>query len=293
MRRHVVPCVVVLAILAAASALPAHAGQVVVLRSGATVEVASARIQGSQVFVTFPNGRMQAYSVEDVDLRASGLEAPPPPPIEVQATPSVGAVGLAAHASAPLGRFSISDADVGHVTDVPPGAAEESPAADRKAAATALRISGLANKIEGSTVTVTGLVTNTGGRGLSAVTLEAQAVNGEGAPIGTGRTTIAQPLDQNQGASFTIGFSAEGPVADVRVRAVAAVAEVNFETRPEAQPQAEGEPSEEPAARAQAPKPTPKPTPEPPSPNQWAPQGSSANQWAPTAPVGGGGGSGR
>lgn len=271
-------------------ATTASAAQKLVLRGGATVDITSARVQGDQVYVTFPNGRMQAYDREDVDLDASGLA--PAAPAEKPAAgeqPPAGSLAAARSVDRPASRMTITDQDVAHVKPEEPGAGEKgetSPAA----AAASLLISDLHHDLTGATLSVTGTVQNSGEKSVSSITLQAVAVSGEGKTVGTGNTTISQELKPKQSVGFSLGFQVDGPVADVRVRAVAAVANFDFTSVEPPQPQkatggeggagGEAAPRPSPQPRAAAEEPSP-----PPGPMQWAPQSGAPNQWAAPTPA--------
>jgi len=227
------------ALLAAAlAAAPAVAddrppGRRLVLDGGDVLEVAAARVEGGLVYVTLLDGVMHAYLTEDVDLAASGLaaavgKAPPPPPV---APPS-----LAAAPGRPEGvtsRFTLTDADVAHVQrsqaepqsgagDATTGGVDETPSS------AALSVTGLRREVRGDVLTLSGAVQNQGAKPVSSVNLVALAVDEQGNVQGSGSTTVGRTLTPQASVGFSMSFKVKGPVANVKVRASATVADLSF-----------------------------------------------------------------
>jgi len=221
---------VVLAFLAATVAVVS--ADTVVLKAGTTLEVEKAQVQGGRVFLTFANGRMQAYPVEEVDLEASGL-APKEEAEDTAEKPHKKLVSLS-EAVSPEGaesRLMVTDGDVQHVR---PGAAAEAQEGEGEgeakpgAAAASLLVSGLSQQITGSMVDLSGTVKNNGGKPVASITLEALATDREGNQVGRGTTVISQELAPNASIGFTMSFPLSGEVGDIRVRASAAVADFDL-----------------------------------------------------------------
>jgi hypothetical protein len=222
--------VMILSVVVAAPVF-AQDTQSLVLNNGSTMEAAEVSLQQGLVYVTFANGRMQAYPAEEVDLVASGLVAASEGVTEAAESPPVGLAG-AISAATEEARVMLTDADVAHVG---PGVEEGEEGEGEDEAATgprtaALLVSGLRQEISGAMMDLSGTVTNSGDQGVANITISADAVSSEGATSGRGTTNVAQELPPGGSVNFTMSFPVQGPVSDVRVRASAAVAD--FEFRP-------------------------------------------------------------
>ena len=221
---------VVLAFLIATAAVVS--ADTVVLKVGATLEVEKAQVQGTRVFLTFANGRMQAYPVDEVDLEASGL-APKEDADADRVRPRTKLVSLsdAVSPEAAESRLKVTDDDVQHVR---PGlqVTDEEEEGERKpsTAGASLLVSGLSQQITGSMVDLSGTVKNNGGKPVSLITLEALATDREGNQVGRGTTVISSELAPDASIGFTMSFLLSGEVGDIRVRASAAIA--NFDLTP-------------------------------------------------------------
>lgn len=211
--------------------------QTVVLDGGATIEVAGATVSGGYLLVTFPDGHTQAFLLEDVDLEASGLTARPADRAAPTGPTSIADARSSVPASA---RITLTDADVDHVRAArrsEPGEEEPEQAGDEPRPA-ALLVSDLAQQMSGGMMTLTGRVRNSGGQPVTAVTLQAQAVDDQGAVAGSGATSIPDEIAPGGAVSFTIEFPVRGRVTDVKVSARAAIAAFDFE--PVAEPESGG-----------------------------------------------------
>ncbi len=248
----VLAALVVLIAAVGASAETAASTTRVVLVGGSTIDVASASIQGGYVYLTYPDGRMQAYPSTDVDLVASGLVPTEANADESEPARPVRPEGLAAAQSRASGaaRMEITDDDVQHVRRVSigedeGGESDEGDAGDTGATASLL-VSNLEQQVSSGNVTLTGTVSNNGAKPVSTITLEARATDRGGATVGTGSTVIPQQLEPKGSVGFTLSFPVEGEASAIRVRASAAVADFDFqEVAPAANESGEAEGSGE------------------------------------------------
>jgi hypothetical protein len=234
----------------AVPAIAANAPVTLVFEGGTTLEAAEARIQQGYVYVTFADGRMQAFPTSDVDLVASGLVKAEPSGAEAAPEQPVRPQGLAAAQAAPAtgSRLEITDEDVQHVRrasgpEPAEEGADESGAEGSGGSTASLLVSGLGQELVGGVLNLSGQVTNNGGKPVTTITLEARAVDADGGTAGSGSTTISQQLDPKASVGFTMSFPVEADVANVRVRASAAVADFDFSQiePPTSAPAEEGE----------------------------------------------------
>ncbi|MEN8162670.1 MAG: FxLYD domain-containing protein [Acidobacteriota bacterium] len=224
----------VVLVLACAIQAGADEGRNLVFSDGATVTVASLTLNGSWVEVELPNGAIQRYEAEHIDLEASGLVEAAAETAEAPAEPA-----------APKGKFDsaiasgpgdpngakITDQDVGHIR---PGAAEaeaDVEAGDSGSAGrtTSLMVSDLQREQVGPVMKVTGKVSNTGDTPVTAIAITAVAQTGEGETAGKGTTGLSQTLEPGGSAEFSIAVPVEGTASNVRVTASAALTEFKFE----------------------------------------------------------------
>ncbi len=217
--------------LALAASLPASAGstRALVLRNGSTLTVSGAEVRGGMVLVTFPDGRMQAYQVDDVDLGASGLVPRKKPAREVKTTARP-QLSLAQRATA--ARYQITDADVKHVEEPAAAPAGAGKGEKKKAPVASLQVSNLRQRIDNGVVHLSGTLVNSGAKPVSTITVTAVALDGNGKPSGRGQTVVARKIDPQGSAPFTLSFPVSGPVFNVQVRALAAVASFDFKGVP-------------------------------------------------------------
>jgi hypothetical protein len=248
-RPRSVTAAVVLTLLSLVASAPCAVGdELLVLADGSAIAVDEMVVRGGRVEVRLPGtDQAIAYALSDVDLGASGLApAASPSAFSSRATLVRGgfdaAIAPAADDSASL---TITDRDVGHVR---PGArkGEEDAAAEGAAPArtTSLLVSNLAREVSpGGVLTVSGTVTNSGDVAVSAIAVTADAQDGQGASLGRGTTGISSTLGPGEAAEFSIAIPVEGRVANLKVSAVAALSEFEFE--PIAAPSGSDEGAEE------------------------------------------------
>jgi hypothetical protein len=220
--------VVVCAVLLLAGAVAAEGERSVVLSGGKTVFVTEAVVEGGMVYLTFASGQMQAYPVEEVDLAASGLLPDAPEADEAEAAKKPRSIADATAKTTDQASVKITDKDVGHVKAPPAEATEEEADEEDAAAAAALLIANLQRELRGSMVTLTGTVKNVGTKAVTAVTLRAEAKDREGGTAGSGTTTISDEVPPQGEVGFSLSFPFEGEIADIQIRAVAAVAAFDF-----------------------------------------------------------------
>jgi len=215
------------AVLAAGGRAFAEESHPLVLKGGKTLQVSKAAVRNGMVLVTFADGRMQGYQLEDVDLAASGLVPSKKPAQEEVRTQSVPKLSLAQRATA--ARFQITDADVEHVERPAPG--EQAPAAtggQKGAQPASLQVSNLRQEISKGVLKLSGTLQNTGANPVSSITVEAVAEDAGSKPSGRGTTVVSQQLAAKGSAPFSMSFPVSGPVYNVKVRALASVASFNL-----------------------------------------------------------------
>ena len=237
MKRSFLTVVVVALVCAWAIQIRADEAPKLVFSDGATVPVASLTLNGSWVEVELPNGALQRYEAEYVDLEASGLVETVAETVEVPAEPAPPkgkfAGAIASGPGDPDG-IKITDFDVDHVK---PGAAEaeaELAAGDPEEAGktTSLMVSDLQREQAGPVMKVSGKVFNTGDTAVTAIAITAEAQTAEGEGAGKGTTGLSQTLEPGGAADFSIAVPVDGQASNVRVTATAALSEFKFEEVP-------------------------------------------------------------
>jgi hypothetical protein len=238
MKRSFLTVVVVALVCVWSVGVGADEAQNLVFSDGATVPVASVTLNGAWVDVEMPNGVLQRYEAESIDLEASGL---------VEAV--VEAVEVAVEPAAPTGKFGaaiatgpgdpdgikITDQDVDHVKPVPEKAEGtlEAGDSDRGGRTTSLMVSDLRREQAGPVMKVTGKVFNTGDTAVTAIAITAEARTAEGESAGRGTTGLSQTLEPGSSAEFSIAVPVQGTASNVRVTATAALSEFSFEEIPQ------------------------------------------------------------
>ena len=234
MKRSLLTLAAVAIICALGLGVGADEGRTLVFADGATVPVSSLTLNGPWVEVTLPNGALQRYEAEYIDLEASGLveeivevdEAPAEP-----ASPRGKFDGAIATGPGDPDGIKITDQDVGHIK---PGAAEaeaELAAGDPEKAGptTSLMVSELRREQAGPVMKVSGKVFNTGDTAVTAIAITAEAQTAEGESAGKGTTGLSQTLEPGASAEFSIAVPVQGTASNVRVTATAALSEFTFE----------------------------------------------------------------
>ncbi len=234
MKRSLVTLAAVAIICAWGLGVGADEAQNLVFSDGATVGVVSMTLNGSWVEVTLPNGVLQRYEAEYIDLEASGLvekavetaEAPAEP-----APPKGKFAGAIASGPGDPDGIKITDQDVDHVK---PGAAKaeaeiEAGDSEKAGQTTSLMVSDLRREQAGPVMKVSGKVSNTGDTAVTAIAITAVAQTAEGESAGKGTTGLSQTLEPGASAEFSIAVPVQGTASNVRVTATAALSEFKFE----------------------------------------------------------------
>jgi len=214
-RRFVVACSCVAVVLVAAGA-GAEEAAVVVLQGGQEIPVASVKVTGSFVYLTLPNGQMQAYPVEDVDLELSGLLPEPVQTTETQPTSQPTGIAAAQSSGGDEASLVITDADVDHV--MPASAEGSSEENAGSGLPNPLEVKDIRKRTYGGMLRLSGTVVNTGADPVSDITLVAQAMDKQGEEIGTKSEPVAA-LPPGATANFNMRFPVKGAVADIKVEA--------------------------------------------------------------------------
>jgi len=211
--------------------------QNLVFSDGATVPVVSLTLNGSWVEVEMPNGALQRYEAEYIDLEASGLvekavetaEAPAEP-----APPKGKFDGAIASGPGDPDGIKITDQDVDHIKPGRSEAADEVEAGDseKTGQTTSLMVSDLRREQVGPVMKVSGKVFNTGETPVTAIAITAEAQTAEGESAGKGTTGLSQTLEPGASADFSIAVPVDGQASNVRVTATAALSEFKFEEVP-------------------------------------------------------------
>ena len=238
MKRSLLMVAAVILVCACGIQAGAEEGRNLVFSDGATVPVTSVTLNGSWVEVELPNGALQRYEAEYIDLEASGLAEAVVGPVEVPAepAPSKGKFG-AAIASGPGDPegIKITDQDVDHIKPVDEKAEAALAAGDPEKAGktTSLMVSDLKREQAGPVMKVTGKVYNTGETAVTAIAITAEAQTAEGESAGRGTTGLSQTLEPGASAEFAIAVPVQGTASNVRVTATAALSEFSFKEIPQ------------------------------------------------------------
>jgi len=213
-----------LLVLAVATTLAAAEPITLVLNNGDTIQATVNRRDGSFLYITLASGGMQAYPIEDVDLEASGLV---PPADEQQPATKDKQDKASAFTKATVSEeegaaVEITDKDVGHVRPPRPGGEEsESPKPEP-----AVAVEGMSTSFNQGSVVITGNVVNHGGVAVKHIVLDGIALGPADENKGQGSVSLDKTLEAGQSVGFSMSIPVEGEVANVRVRASAAVADL-------------------------------------------------------------------
>jgi hypothetical protein len=202
----------------------AEPSRILVLKGGATVEVADAQLRGDMVVVTRLDGRRVPVRSDRLDLRASGLVLAAP---DSRLASGGGLVDLA---SAGVGRASaraITDADVDHVEDDGNDDAVAGGSVPGGGQA-GLRVSGVRHVMSGARAMVSGTVTNTTGVVVNDLVIEATALAEDRSQLGHASTTLG-PLGPGAASRFSVPLDVLADPAAIRVFVNAPVDQVLFD----------------------------------------------------------------
>ncbi len=201
-------------------ALPVIAKDVprsLVLETGITIENVVTRINNGMVWVTFPDGHMEAYSTEDVDLEASGLAPKTDENKTGKSEPIVAKTHLSDAKSAGDGLSSalrITDADVDHILPEDP----EEEALDQVDKGP-LIVSNILHSVVNGRSNVKGTVTNTTSSPISNITVAIVAIGFDGAVVANGTTRLARPLGPKKATEFSLMMAGTTEFKEVKARA--------------------------------------------------------------------------
>ncbi len=234
MRRSLLTLAAVILICSWGIGVGADEARNLVFTDGATVPVSSLTLNGPWVEVTLPNGAIQRYEAEYIDLEGSGLVEPAAEIVEVPAEPAAPKGkfdGAIASGPADPEGIKITDQDVGHIKPgaVKAEAALEAGDSERAGPTTSLMVSELRREQVGPVMKVSGKVFNTGDTAVTAISITAVAQTAEGESAGKGTTGLSQTLEPGASADFSIAVPVEGTASNVRVTATAALSEFIFE----------------------------------------------------------------
>lgn len=209
--RAVMPCV-----LLAAAAFAIGAGDVVVLKGGARVDLRKApERQGGVVLLTRSDGTLLSVHASDVDwqataaarksARVSGKQEP-----AIAASPDTPAEAARASREGPKARVKLTDADVGHVGE------EESPTSEKKDAAVRsgggrLEVIDYAQERSGTSLIVHGSIRNSGGTPAANARMTVTAMDEKGETIASGEAGLSNGQVEPGG---TVSFSVTIPVGE-------------------------------------------------------------------------------
>lgn len=234
MKRSLLTFAVVVLICGWGIGVGADEARELVFSDGATVPVTALTLNGSWVEVEMPNGALQRYEAEYIDLEASGLVERAVETVEVPAEPAPPKGkfhGAIASGSGDSEGITITDQDVGHVKPAAAKAEPDVEAGDSEKAGqtTSLMVSELRREQVGPVMKVSGKVFNTGDTAVTAIAITAVAQTAEGESAGKGTTGLSQTLEPGASADFSIAVPVEGTASNVRVTATAALSEFTFE----------------------------------------------------------------
>lgn len=206
------PSSIVLVLVLVAGAAAVLAGPTsdrVVLVGGEALTGLEAEVRDGLVWVTFEDGRRQAFTLEDVDLEASGLIDQPTEVASEEPQPRsrLGDVPTEISADTPPASTSamvITDADVEHI-EIDAETGEPANAESRLLVIAKLRM-----KTVGTKLNVTGMVSNRANMPATQVAVTIVALDNDGNPIGEAGTTLRQPLKAGHTAPFSLIIQGAG-----------------------------------------------------------------------------------
>lgn len=208
MLRAAAPC-----FLLAAAALLFAAGDVVVLKGGARLELRkSPERQGSIVLLTRSDGTLLSVHSSDIDWKATaaaknaGRSAAKQEPANA-ASPDTPAEAARASREGPKARVKVTDSDVGHVGHV----GEEEPAAGEKKDAAArsgggrLEVVDYSQERTGANLVVRGSLRNPGGTAAIGARMTVTAMDEKGEIIATGDAALSNgQVDPGGTVTFSV-----------------------------------------------------------------------------------------
>ena len=203
-------------VLFAAAVFAFAAGDVIILKGGARVDLKKApERQGSVVLLTRSDGTLLSVRGSDVDWqataaarKANGISGKPDPAVAV--SPETPAEAARASREGPKARVKLTDADVGHVGE------EESPAGEKKDAAVKpgggrLEVIDYGQERSGTSLVVHGSMRNSGGTPAASARLTVTAMDDKGETIASGEAGLSNGQVEPGG---TISFSVTIPVGE-------------------------------------------------------------------------------
>jgi hypothetical protein len=202
----------------------AEESKLLVLLDGSTIPVENAEIKGSFVHVYLIGGGMQAYPIEDVDLKGSGLKQAKAgfsgEELEIRQKEPVqqAATMLDAQSQDADSVMTITDADVDHITTEE--LAVEQALADAEASGVVnLPVNSIRKQITGGVLKLTGTILNDGTEQVGSISVAVTAVAADKSVVGTGKAMVKEELAPGAKIGFNIEIPVKGPATDVNVTA--------------------------------------------------------------------------
>jgi hypothetical protein len=204
------------AFLFVAAAFAFAAGDVVVIKGGARIELQKAPVrQGSVVLLTRSDGTLLSVSAGEIDWKATAAarnaaRIPAKQEPAIAASPETPAQAARASRKGPKARVKLTDADVGHTVD------EESPSGEKKDAGTRsgggrLEVVDYAQENSGGSLVVRGSIRNPGATRVANARMTVTAMDEKGEKIASGEAGISNGMVDPGG---TVSFSVTIPVGE-------------------------------------------------------------------------------
>lgn len=195
------------AVLVAAAAV-CLAGEVVVLRGGARVQLKGPPVRsGNTVLLTRSDGTLLSVPASEIDEKATASlkAAPPAPPPSLVAPPETPAEIARLSREGPKARVRITDRDVAH--ELAPGVEAGEQAGETRPGVARLEVGDYTQEKAGANLLVKGTLRNSGGTQASNVRMTITALDQKGDSIGGNDASLsAGVVESGQNIGFTVSL---------------------------------------------------------------------------------------
>jgi hypothetical protein len=203
-------------LLFAAGAIVFAAGDVVVIKGGARIELQKplAR-QGNVVLLTRSDGALLSVPAADIDWKATeaarnAARAPAKGAPAVEARPETPAQAARAGRNGPKARVKLTDADVGHATDEEPASGAKKDVSPPSGSGR-LEVIDYQQEKSGGNLTVRGSIRNSDASPAANARMTVTAMDEKGEKIATGEAGLSSGVVEPGG---TVSFSVTIPVGE-------------------------------------------------------------------------------
>lgn len=202
-----IPAIAGAAALAAAAAV-CLAGEVVVLRGGARVELKGPPVRsGNTVLLTRADGTLLSVPASEIDEKATAAYRAPAPAVSsaLVAPPETPAQVARLTREGPKARVRITDRDVAHELVVGGEDTGEQLSGESRSGGATLEVGDYTQQRAGANLLVKGTLRNTGGTQASNVRMTVTALDPKGESAGSNDASLsAGVIEPGQNVSFTV-----------------------------------------------------------------------------------------